>query len=188
MNISQAAKKALIPIESQIMHRKREAGIQLDNYGNILAQTRGTRKEIKHFYPAGERHIMAHNHTIKNAKKLSLSDEDIISGIKGNYREVRATTPDGYCHLVEIPEYSEEFYKTALELIHRHLYGLSRDADTPFHKLLRKRNRELEKKCGLKFRTILLPKVVPSHKSSNIFSGFVDNMCNFIRQFPAKCL
>jgi len=155
MNISSAAKKALIPVEREIMFQPVEHLYQLNNQGKVIIHLKGNTDSVNIKYMQ-DNLISTHNHPEKSYYNNFLSTSDIICAIKLRNREVRAITQDGYCHLAEIPEmdFFEKFNCQCTLIRYKDLFkkeGYS-------WSLIRKMKKEIEKAYGIKFRTILLPK------------------------------
>lgn len=160
MNISSVARKALIPIERAIKYEKIENCIILNNSGKLIEGNQGNnlRVDIPLYGLLEERLILSHNHPSGGP----LSRTDIISGIRFNFREIRAISSNGRCQLVEIPEMSLMkkmkcfFVSFKYDYLFNKLKGKVPDSKK-YWTLYRKMKKDFEKAGGLKFRTILLP-------------------------------
>lgn len=167
MNISKAARRALIPIERKIMNERVECGYFLRNEdGKELLHLRGHESGIH----LGKHHkwhklllfsnnkIFTHNHPDETKRFLFLSPNDLIVGIFQNCREVRAVSEDGFCHLAEIPKMGlikkiKCLYNLADYLIFRSVPIKHRR----FREAYRKLQKKISKDWGIKFRMIKLP-------------------------------
>lgn len=155
MNISEAARKALIPIEKEIMSQKTEHACQFDNNGKLLSHSEGTNKKvIIRFVKKGA--ILTHNHPGCSVKNTSLSPSDLLWAVKAECREFRAVTKDRFCYLVEVPELKQSEKLRCIGILAAYKY-LNKKKGV-FMSLYREVRKELEKAAGLKFRTIKLPK------------------------------
>lgn len=155
MNISTAARQALMPIERKIKSEPIENLYILNNRGNIIQTETGSKHtvnfELAQKSSCKDRFILTHNHPSSSP----LSPKDIKSGIEDNFCEVRATTKDGLCHLVEIPNLSEQQKAKCfgfLEVYQDLAKTLGLNINT-----VRAAQKKLEEYGGLKFRTIKLP-------------------------------
>lgn len=162
MNISKAAKSALIPFENKIMNENIEHGRQLTNLGKPLADYTGTKIHISitsNNNVGGL--IFTHNHPHKSF----LSVTDIITAINMKYREFRTVSSNGRCHLVEISKMTSQSLIKCSHLLEKYELlikdFIKSDAQAftkkEYWNLIRKMKKELEKIGGLKFRTIKLP-------------------------------
>lgn len=160
MKISAIAKKALIPYEQQIKSQEIENGhIFMNKDGKHLDEFVGDSRGIAITnYSKGD--IYTHNHPIVPKNKTALSIPDIRTALKLKFRELRAVTVDGFCHLVEVPE-SLNIGKRDYDYIS--CLMILENYEPFFEKnglkwpIIRKLHKELEKVGGLKFRTIKLP-------------------------------
>lgn len=155
MNISNAARKALIPLEKEIMSKPVEHACQLDNNGELLSHLEGTDKTIKIPF-IKKRLIITHNHPKHSVKETFLSPRDLIWAVNTDCKEFRAVTKDRFCHLVEIPELKPSAKIRCRGILAAYKYLEKKKGATL--SLLREVRKELEKAAGLKFRTIKLPK------------------------------
>lgn len=167
MNISKAARQALIPIERNIMNepvehayflrnkdgkeffykKGHESGIPMRNY---MKQHRLLFRDNKKLF--------THNHPGETKKSLSLSPNDIFAGIYMNCREVRAVSEDGFCHIAEIPKMDLNEKINCLNKLFKYLVLLIMAKTlTQFRKQYRIMQKEVTKEWGIKFRMIKLP-------------------------------
>jgi len=151
MNISSAAKRALIPIEREIMSQPIEYFYQLNNQGEILTHLKGNTDSVGIKYIKDDL-ISTHNHPTGKF----LTTIDIMSAIRLRNREIRVVTKDGYCHLAEIPklDFFEKMNCQSLLIRYQDLFN----KEGYSWGLIRKMKKDIKKNYGLKFRTILLPK------------------------------
>lgn len=151
MNISKAARQALIPIEREIMSKPVEHAYQLSKSGGILAENLGEKSQC-HLKDI-DTYVYTHNHP---SGCIKFSSADILMAIKYKCREVRVIVNKGLCGLVEIPKFALNNEKL-LEFLNNHNLLEEFVIIENLNRYSRKRDKELKKIGGLKFRTIKLP-------------------------------
>jgi len=183
MNISSAARQALIPIERTIIAKPVEYAYQLDRQGKILSANIGIRTCVLSSFTKGAS-IGTHNHPAlkKRTSVLNgLSPNDIGAGIEKCHNETRSVfnikNIGNFCHLVEIPPLGITTRERLFNIVDAQDYLLRKNVgifsfsnSKKLTKLTREFYKELEKFGGLKFRTIKLPEFEISPQKSNIFS------------------
>ena len=189
MNISRAARTALIPIERTIIAKPVEYAYQLDRQGNILSANIGTRTCVSSPFTKGAR-IGTHNHpALKKRTSVSngLSPNDIGAGIEKCHNETRSVfnikNIGNFCHLVEIPPLDRATKERLFNIVDAQDYLLRKNVgifsfsnSKKLTKLTGEFYKELEKVGGLKFRTIKLPEFENPLQKTNIFSRFWDKL------------
>ncbi len=146
-----------------------ENGINLKKYHHV-------RNNFRSETSAGNK-IFTHNHPDIFMRELYLSPADIGMGIKQGYREIRAVSEDGFCHLVEIPGMHLIKKKHCYLITQKYEISLDSIIDsfnrtyaelTPSDKVIKETNKRilnhikemnklLERTGGLKFRKLKLP-------------------------------
>jgi hypothetical protein len=163
MNITQAVREALIPIEYKIMCEAVENAYCLSKTGKISSNSIGNDHKVK-FYVPKDAYVFTHNHPKSKFYGFGLSPKDIIAGIKYGIREVRAVNEDGFCHLVEVPNLDEKAKKKCLKILKKYKIlwkvidhtpvFVCKMLKIPYDSIRRKMNKELAKAGRLKFRTL----------------------------------
>jgi len=166
MNISKAARKALIPIEREISKQPVEHLYLLNKTGKILSKAIGTAKNVNILLVPPDSFIATHNHP---SGSRSLSPIDIYGAIYWNLREIRAVTKKELCHLAEIPKLDIDKKNKCLSITEKYII-LSKCGKDWNLSLYRKMRKELKKSGGLKFRTIKLSKTEAPSIKFNVFS------------------
>lgn len=154
MNISRITKRIspfLTPIETKIQSEPVEHFYMLDKKGKILGKFVGDEESVSAPY-VKDTFVSIHNHPDTVYNNTALAPSDIYTSVKNNEREARVITPDGFCHLVEIPKMSlskENKCLGILALNIKYLWPTSWDRSKS-----RKLQKYLKKNGGFKFRTI----------------------------------
>lgn len=158
MNISKAARQALIPIEKAIKSEPIEHLYQLDRNGKILKHDRGTADSVNPWFLPDETFIFTHNHPYMGYKRIRLSGGDITCAVRHGQCEFRAVSTDGFCRLVEVPQLSARKKLSCFKIIDKFELKIKKAiSNEEIQSLYKKMENKLKKVGGLKFRTVLLP-------------------------------
>lgn len=159
MNITKAARQALIPIEKKIKSEPIEHLYQLDRNGKILEHDIGTADSVNASSWPDETYIFTHNHPYTGYKRIRLSTNDITCAVRhGRQCEFRAVSGDGFCRLVEVPQLSARKRLSCFKIIDKFELKIKKAlTDKDICSLYKKMENKLKKIGGLKFRTVPLP-------------------------------